>query len=104
MASNIRELENILEHGICFSMDDYITLEDLPEYFLEKSQEENGFKDSLNMNGNKSLEELKVDFEKTIIRDLINKYGDTVEGKKIVAEKLNIGLTTLYRKINDYQN
>jgi transcriptional regulator with PAS, ATPase and Fis domain len=27
-------------------------------------------------------------------------YGDTVEGKKIVADKLNIGLTTLYRKLN----
>ncbi|MBC8589788.1 sigma 54-interacting transcriptional regulator [Wansuia hejianensis] len=96
---NIRELENILEHGVCFSMDQYIKLEDLPEYFIEESQyiENHIIED-------KSLEELKLDFEKSVIQNLIKKYGDNVEGKKVVADKLNIGLTTLYRKLNDYEN
>lgn len=105
---NIRELENVLEHGVCFSMDDYIKLQDLPEYFIDEILNKDGEiyvkEQILSIDSNKSLEELKVDFEKNIIKKLIEEYGDTVEGKKTVAEKLNIGLTTLYRKINNYDN
>ena len=93
---NIRELENVLEHGICFSKDDYIRLEDLPEYFFE----DNISKTTLELDSNKSLDQLKMEYEKSVIDELILIYGDTVEGKKIVAEKLSIGLTTLYRKLN----
>ena len=80
---NIRELENILEHGVCFSKDRYIRLEDLPEYFLEKDLDGNNYKQNEDLiNESKSLEELKLDFEKSIILELLNKYGNTVEGKK----------------------
>lgn len=95
---NIRELENILEHGICFSKDNYIRLEDLPEYFFEESIIKTP--ETRVLDTNKSLEELKMEYEKSVIDELILIYGDTVEGKKIVADKLNIGLTTLYRKLN----
>ena len=97
---NIRELENILEHGICFSQDEYIRLEDLPECFFEEDFMRGNEK--TNFDKNKSLEELKIAFEKSVIEEMIQHYGDTVQGKKLVAEKLNIGLTTLYRKLNDY--
>lgn len=105
---NIRELENVLEHGVCFSKDKYIELKDLPEYFIENY---NKSQNRINLNTNKissdydgSLEDLKIEFEKTIISEMLSKYGNTVEGKKKVADKLNIGLTTLYRKMNDYYN
>ncbi len=107
---NIRELENILEHGVCFSKGRYIEMRDLPEYFSEKNRnlcsENKDILDgkSIKFHEGKNLEELKNEFERSIIKDLIERYGDTVEGKKIVAEKLNIGLTTLYRKINEYEN
>lgn len=101
---NIRELENVLEHGICFSTNQYIELKDLPDYFIEENLkgEKNIFsRDKLfSIEDNKSLEELKIDFERSVINQFIKEYGNTVEGKKIVAKKLNIGLTTLYRKIN----
>jgi transcriptional regulator with PAS, ATPase and Fis domain len=100
---NIRELENILEHGVCFSNDEYIKLEDLPEYFFEDEILLLNNRKSF-LNENKTLEELKIEFEKSIINELISIYGDTVEGKKIVADKLNIGLTTLYRKMNSYDS
>ncbi len=105
---NIRELENVLEHGVCFSRGKYIELKDLPEYFMEnynKSQnriDTNINKISSDFDG--SLEDLKIEFEKSIINEMLRKYGNTVEGKKKVADKLNIGLTTLYRKMNDYYN
>lgn len=93
---NIRELENVLEHGICFSKDNYIKPEDLPEYFFGDA-----IVDIPNItNPNKTLEQLKMEYEKSVIDELISIYGDTVEGKKMVAERLNIGLTTLYRKLN----
>lgn len=92
---NIRELENVLEHGICFSKDNYIRLEDLPDYFFEGSI----IKTPIALEENKSLEQLKMEYEKSVIDELILIYGDTVEGKKIVADKLDIGLTTLYRKL-----
>jgi transcriptional regulator with PAS, ATPase and Fis domain len=100
---NIRELENILEHGVCFSKDEYIKLEDLPDYFFDDKilELDDG---KLFINENKTLEELKIEFEKSIISQLIHIHGDTVEGKKIVADKLNIGLTTLYRKMNSYDS
>src|SRR5699024_2531999 len=105
---NIRELENILEHGICFSTNSYIELEDLPEYFVKENhtkEKEVLVEDRLfSIKKDKSLEELKMDFERTVINKLMGEYGSTVEGKKIVADKLNIGLTTLYRKINHYEN
>ncbi|MDR7869235.1 MAG: sigma 54-interacting transcriptional regulator [Tissierellaceae bacterium] len=97
---NIRELENVLEHGLCFSKGRYIELKDLPEYFMDNYRDE-GLSHTA-YDG--SLEEMKLEFEKSVIRDMLNKYGNTVDGKKRVAEELNIGLTTLYRKINDYYN
>ena len=114
---NIRELENVLEHGICFATGDKIMLKDLPEYFLDNRlprilKKEDCRKDyignemyqKLLITENKNLEQLKMEFEKDIINKLIGIYGDSVEGKKIVAKKLDIGLTTLYRKINEYEN
>lgn len=98
---NIRELENVLEHGICFSTTKYIEMKDLPDYFLYnelsvlKSREQD-----VPYEG-KTLEELKSDFEKKIIKEMIDVYGEGTEGKKKVAEELGIGLTTLYRKMNE---
>lgn len=97
---NIRELENILEHGVCFSKDKFIKLEDLPEYIQEEKEEEIKEVNIEKLKG-KSLEKMTGEFEKTIIDNFLKTYGNTVEGKKQIAEKLDIGLTTLYRKINE---
>lgn len=106
---NIRELENILEHGICFSQKQQIKLQDLPEYFLEGLQKKE--LSALNISPsaslpiihtNRTLEEMKADFEQFVIQEMMGIYGDTVEGKKAIAERLNVGLTTLYRKMNHY--
>lgn len=95
---NIRELENVLEHGICFSNDKFIKVKDLPDYI--KIEKEINYLKGDNLE-EKSLEELKNDFEKSVINNFIEEYGDTVKGKKEIAKKLDIGLTTLYRKINE---
>ena len=87
---NIRELKSVLEHGICFAKGEYINLQDLPKYLFEKSDNERdkSFTPQLNYynfkldNKSTDLEDLRLDFERAVIKELIDKYGDTVEGKK----------------------
>lgn len=92
---NIRELENVIEHGICFSSSEYINLGDLPQYILdiEEASSSQLKIDSL------ELEKIKLDLEGSLIKNLLDEYGDSVESKKLIAKKLNISLATLYRKI-----
>lgn len=100
---NIRELENVLEHGICFAKEDEIKLEDLPEYFIKRNFPVNHNVLGINKEEfdieEKTLDELNQEFELMIINRLIETYGEDTKAKKRIAEKLGIGLTTLYRKI-----
>lgn len=104
---NVRELENVLEYAINFSFDDEINTGDLPEYFLnnlnkmEKSEEFINA-ESLEINNLRSLDEMARDYEKKLLIKLLSVFGDTTEGKKNIAKKLGISVTTLYRKLNDY--
>lgn len=103
---NVRELENVMEHAMCFCESNYIEMVDLPDYLQEGLKEQ---KISLSIKGlqddfdlvveTANLEEMKNMLEKTVIDSLIDEYGDTVDGKKKVAARLGIGLTTLYRKM-----
>ncbi len=101
---NVRELENVLEYAINFSTESGIYPDDLPKYFLKKIEEETASIDYRieDLQNIKPLEEMVRNYEKSIIKSLLNKYGDTTEGKKKIAERLNISVTTLYRKLNDY--
>lgn len=105
---NVRELENVLEYAINFTDDDEIGLNDLPEYFLKNVEKANKTNeiinvDAIDIESITSLDELTKEYEKNILKKLVDIYGDTIEGKRKVAQKLNISVTTLYRKLNDYQ-
>ncbi|MCQ1528952.1 sigma-54-dependent Fis family transcriptional regulator [Lutispora saccharofermentans] len=104
---NVRELENVLEYAINFSNDDEIGEEDLPEYFLNniaKTETKHECVDieAIDINSLRSLDEMTRDYEKKILKRLLDLYGDTTEGKRTIAKKLNMSITTLYRKLNDY--
>lgn len=104
---NVRELENVLEYAINFSFDDEITTEDLPEYFLNniiktEGNEEFTSIESIDINKLKSLDEMTKDYEKKLLKKLMDIYGNTTEGKRKIAKKLGTSITTLYRKLNDY--
>ncbi len=94
---NIRELENALEYMINMMDDDGILNDEtLPESILHKTV----FKIHDN-NSNTPVRSLK-DLEKSEIEKALSIYGKTTEGKKIAAEKLNTSVSTLYRKIEQY--
>jgi two-component system NtrC family response regulator len=86
---NIRELKNVMERAVIMSGSPQLTIENLP---LEL-QNKNYIKQINNLN-------LDLDsMEKIHIQRILNH----TKGNKVEAAKLlNIGLTTLYRKIEEY--
>lgn len=97
---NVRELENVIE--LMFNLNEnsqILTKKLLPEKLLSK----NLFADELEQNDEKNLyfEDFEEIEKKYIIAGL-KKYGNTTEGKIKLSEKMNIGLTTLYRKCKKY--
>lgn len=83
----VRELENIIERAIIFSTGNLIEVTDL-------SDNENT---SVNLNNlPDSLKEATINFEKEHIKRIIKKYDNN---KEEAAKALNIGLSSLYRKM-----
>ena len=85
----IRELENIIERGVIFCNDGYLSLSDLPEFL----QMESPSKDDV-----ASLDGAIHDFERKFIRVVLQRHNFE---KDKVAEELKISLPTLYRRIKD---
>jgi PAS domain S-box-containing protein len=87
---NVRELEHVVEYAVNMETETAISLESLPS---ELQIAETGIS---------SLKDKSGNLEKKLIEDTLNQYGWDVEGKKKAAEKLHIGLRTLYRKIRKF--
>jgi sigma-54 dependent transcriptional regulator, acetoin dehydrogenase operon transcriptional activator AcoR len=86
---NVREIRNTIEFAANMCEDNTITQLHLPPIFLIE-----------NTGGTrKTLVELVQDAEKQIILNALKIEGNTVEGKKKVADQLGISLATLYNKI-----
>lgn len=81
---NIRELENMIERAIVIGNGKKITLKDLP---FGKEMIDN------------SIESLD-DFEKTFIRQILNKYSWNITR---TAKALKVDRVTLYNKIKKYE-
>jgi len=91
---NIRELENTIEFMInMMDKSGVIRADTLPQKILRNKDEGNQASDN--------IFDLNI-VEKDLIQRALKKYGDTTEGKKIVAKKLGVGIATLYRKISKY--
>ncbi len=87
---NIRELKNIIERAVILARGPELTLEDLP---LELQ--------AGNLNSSKTISSFDL---ATIEKIHIQKVLLYTKGNKTEAAKLlNIGLTTLYRKIEEYE-
>ncbi|WP_066501370.1 sigma 54-interacting transcriptional regulator [Abyssisolibacter fermentans] len=89
--SNIKELKKIIER-IVYQTNENIISETL-------------IKKTLNIfSRNKKTVKIKKfdEYEKEILENALMQYEDSKNGKYIVAEKLDIGIATLYRKIKKY--
>ncbi|MEW9094586.1 MAG: sigma 54-interacting transcriptional regulator [Clostridiaceae bacterium] len=88
---NIRELKNLIEYAVNFESKDYIDTETINKKWNNASIG----------NVDLTLSEMTKTYEKKIIKDYLNRYGNDLNGKKIIAEKLGISIATLYRKIDE---
>jgi two-component system response regulator PilR (NtrC family) len=85
----VRELENVIERAIIFSSKELITVENLPEY-LKGVPMAHDYPDS--------LKEAMRSFEREHILKVMKKYD---YNKDEVAKALEIGLSSLYRKMDE---
>jgi transcriptional regulator with PAS, ATPase and Fis domain len=92
---NIRELENTIEYMINLADESGImTRDNIPQNILE-------YKGSRNFtNKNDRIRPLK-EVESEYILKALEFYGNDTKGKKLAADKLGIGIATLYRKLED---
>lgn len=91
---NVRELENTIEYMINMMDDDgKFTLDALPDSILGCHS-----RPSVKSDGIRRLE----DIEKSEIIKALEIFGNDTRGKRIAAQKLGIGIATLYRKIEEY--
>lgn len=94
---NIRELENVVEFMVNLSDGVLLTSDSLPEKILRYKKCKGKIESLLS----EELEEFEV-LEEQYIKKGLEIYGDSTEGKRKIANKMNVGLTTLYRKIQKY--
>jgi DNA-binding NtrC family response regulator len=87
----VRELENTIERAVIFCSGDMVTLKDLPDNFNKDFAEG----DQLHAN---SLEICLRNFEKQYILKVL---AANENNKERTAEQLEVGLSTLYRKLKE---
>jgi transcriptional regulator with PAS, ATPase and Fis domain len=92
---NVRELENTVEYAVNMENTGKITPLSLPPRILN-------WRNSLDKANGLSLKKQIQMEEKSILSNMITKYGFSVKSKKIIASELDISLATLYRKLEEY--
>lgn len=92
---NIRELNNIIERMYVFSINDEITIDNLPE---ELKDYYNEYEDLIVINKRKNLKEAMEEIEARIL--LENLELDLTLNE--ISDKLGINISTLQRKIDKY--
>lgn len=90
----VRELQNIIERAMIFCEDEYIGLEHLPE----RVRFTVAGKAALGFDTGSSLKDALKEFEKQYIKRTLGQYQND---KEKTAKILGIGLSSLYRKMDD---
>lgn len=88
---NVRELRNVIERGMILCESDMVGERDIPmELFGGKNEVESS---------DKTLKEGVTDYEKAFISKMLLKTGND---RKKAAELMGIGLSSLYRKMEEH--
>ncbi len=94
---NIRELQNTIEYLCCICEGDIIGVEEVRSKIPLNNCTEMVIKED------EIIEITPIDeLEKREIKKALDKYGHTTAGKLQAAQALNIGKSTLYRKLKEY--
>lgn len=85
---NIRELKNLVEYGVIFAEEEFISSQDIQSKMFIKVEQEA-----------KPLNSLTKEFERNLILSKLQLSGEDLNAKKDLARELGISLATLYRKL-----
>lgn len=97
---NVRELENAIEYAVNMETSPYIGLDCIPQRIRQHHSVS-----AIAMPGENDLplrERLRR-HERQILSSMLLQHGHSLEAKRLVAEKLDIGLATLYRKLEGHK-
>jgi len=97
---NVRELENVIERMVILAMGDELTVEDLPERFLDGDAVVGAPSVAAIPAEGFVLSETVADFEKQLIRQALGQAGWV---KNRAAKLLNVNRTTLIEKMKRYE-
>ena len=89
---NIRELHNAVRVAAVLAETDVIGIHNLPHNLRNRTPEHWDYQLP-------QLKDAVRETESRVIRQAIQKYGDTKEGEKLAAQALGISLATLYNKL-----
>ncbi|WP_257346692.1 sigma 54-interacting transcriptional regulator [Pseudalkalibacillus decolorationis] len=95
---NIRHLQNVVEYMMNMNETDLLDFDDLPEYMKEDII----IKPETQLEESMGLTELVSECERNILLKHISSDSSNID-KEEIAKKLNISLTTLYRKLGKHQ-
>ena len=95
---NVREMENVIDRALILADDGHVTCADLPPQITKGARVEPGRPVPLNSGDN--LREQVRSFESALITKAI---GDADGDRRMAAQKLGIGLSSLYRKLEEYE-
>lgn len=94
---NVRELENVIARTLILSDNERINIADLPSQITRSFLSGNA---SAELARGDSLHEKLLAYEYSLIKQTILDVGGD---RKVASEKLGIGLSTLYRKIDEFE-
>ena len=94
---NVREMENVVDRAVILAEDNHITLADLPKQVTKADHSEHI---GVNFAFSGTLREQMRCFEAALILKTIE---ETDGDRRAAAQKLNIGLSSLYRKLEEFQ-
>ena len=93
---NVRELENVLDRALILADEGYVALADLPASITRVASAATNAELNLRLSG--SLREQVRKFEAALILRTIEETGGD---RRAAAQKLDIGLSSLYRKLEE---
>lgn len=101
-SGNLHEMDNVIQYMLSIHNNKTIalTVQDLPSNIRENVKSHGVPKTVHNNISSPSSISLR-EIENQAILDLLTEYGNTVSGKKLVAQKLGISLATLYRRLRE---
>jgi two-component system, NtrC family, response regulator AtoC len=95
---NVREMENVIDRALILADDGHVTCADLPPQIVKgKRVEPSGL---VPLDSGNNLREQVRSYESALICKAIS---DADGDRRMAAQKLGIGLSSLYRKLEEYE-